>query len=109
MSKLMQRDPPAAVEPAMMYPALKGRLLETRGFLQAIEPDMVNGAQTHTYDLTPTLAHGWYSGDDYIRQIVLPDFFFHISIAHAILRHLGATVGKRDYLGNLSQQNGGYA
>ncbi|MFC0012231.1 DUF1993 family protein [Devosia nitrariae] len=109
MSKLMQRDLPAPVRPAMMYPALKGRLLETRGFLQAIEPSMLNGAHTHTYNITPTIAHGWYGGNDYIRHLVMPDFFFHISIAHAILRHLGAPVGKRDYLGNLSQQSGGYS
>jgi uncharacterized protein len=109
MSKLMQRDIPAPVEPAMMYPALKGRLLETRGFLQAIEPRMLNSAQTHTYDVRPTISQGWYGGDDYIRLLVMPDFFFHVSIAHAILRHLGAPVGKRDYLGNLSQQSGGYS
>lgn len=109
LSKLMQRELPAPVEPAMMYPALKGRLLETRGFLQAIEPDMLNSAQTHTYGITPTMAHGWYGGDEYIRHVVIPDFFFHIAIAHAILRHLGAPVGKRDYLGNLSQHSGGYS
>lgn len=109
LSRLMQRDLPSPVEPAMMYPALKGRLLETRGFLLAIEPNMLNSAQTHTYDITPTFTDGWYGGDDYIRHLVIPDFFFHISIAHAILRHLGAPVGKRDYLGNLSQQSGGYS
>lgn len=109
MSKLMRRARPDPVEPTMMYPALKGRLLETRGFLQAIEPDMIDSAQTHTYDLKPTIALGWYGGDDYIRHLVMPDFFFHIAIAHAILRHLGAPVGKRDYLGNLSQQSGGYS
>lgn len=109
LSKLMQQGLPTPVEPAMMYPALKGRLLETRGFLQSIDPDMLNGAQTHTYDITPAIAHGWYGGDDYIRHLVIPDFYFHISIAHAILRHLGASIGKRDYLGNLTQQSGGYA
>lgn len=109
MSKLMQSDLPAPVEPAMIYPALKGRLVETRGFLQAIEPNALDGAQTHIYDLKPPIVLGWYGGDDYIRHLVMPDFFFHISIAHAILRHLGAPVGKRDYLGNLSQQSGGYS
>lgn len=109
MSKLMQRDPPIPVEPAMMYPALKGRLLETRSFLQAIEPNMINGAQFHTYYLEPPIAGGWYRGDDYIRHLVIPDFFFHVSLAHAILRHLGASIGKRDYLGNLSQESGGYS
>src|SRR5262249_46170270 len=34
MAKLMQHDPPAPRNTPMMYPALKGRLLEARGFLQ---------------------------------------------------------------------------
>ena len=49
------------------------------------------------------------ASDDYIRHLVIPDFFFHIATAHAILRHLGAPIGKRDYLGNLSEQSGGYS
>src|SRR5690606_4263564 len=97
LSMLMQRDLPVPVEPAMMYPALKGRLLETSGFVQSIEPSMLNGAQAHTYNMTPTTALGWHGGDDYIRHLVVPDFYFHISIAHAILRYLGTPIGKRDY------------
>ncbi|KGT75391.1 hypothetical protein MA20_33490 [Bradyrhizobium japonicum] len=107
MAKLMQRDVPAPRNTLMMYPALKGRLLETRGFLQNLQPGEMDGAQSHTYELTPPIVRGWFGGDDYIRHLVLPDFFFHIAIAHAILRHLGAKIGKRDYLGNLSQQSGG--
>ena len=94
----------------MTYPALKARLLETRGFLETVHPDEIAGAQFHTYELTPPIVRGWFGGDDYIRHLVLPDFFFHISIAHAILRHLGAKVGKRDYLGNLTLESGrGYS
>ena len=107
MAKLMQRDAPAPHNTPMMYPALKGRLLETRGFLQNVQPDEIAGAQSHIYELTPPIVRGWFGGEDYIRHLVLPDFFFHISIAHAILRHLGAKIGKRDYLGNLTQQSGG--
>jgi hypothetical protein len=107
MAKLMRRDLPAPRDTAMTYPALKGRLLETRDFLQNVQPDEIAGAQSHTYELTPPIVRGWYGGDDYIRHLVLPDFFFHISTAHAILRHLGATIGKRGYLGNLAQQSGG--
>ena len=107
MAKLMQRDRPAPRNIPMMYPALKLRLLETRGFLQSVQPDEIAGAQSHTYELTPPIVRGWFGGEVYIRDLVLPDFFFHISIAHAILRHLGAAIGKRDYLGNLTQQSGG--
>jgi hypothetical protein len=97
MAKLMQRDRPAPPNIPMM----------TRGFMQNVQPDEIAGAQSHTYELTPPIVRGWFGGDDYIRHLVLPDFFFHISIAHAILRRLGAKIGKRDYLGNLTQQSGG--
>ena len=107
VSKLVQRQPPRPSTPAMMYPTLKRRLAETRGFLQGVQPCDLTESQSHTYELTPPIVRGWFGGDDYIRHLVMPDFFFHIAIAHAILRHLGAPIGKRDYLGNLSQQRGG--
>jgi len=107
MAKLLQRDAPIPRSTAMMYPALKERVRETRAFLEKLQPQELAGAQSHTYELTPPIVRGWFGGDDYIRHLVLPDFFFHISITHAILRHLGAKIGKRDYLGNLAQQSGG--
>ena len=42
------------------------------------------------------------SGANYFVEHALPNFFFHISHAYAILRHNGVPVGKRDYLGALS-------
>ena len=66
---------------AMIYPALQGRLLETRGFLQTIQPEELASAQTHTYQLTPAVARGWFGGDDYIRHVVLADSF-SISRSH---------------------------
>jgi len=107
LNKLMARERPSRPIVAMMYPMLQGRLLETRSFLQAIEPGELASAQTHTYLLTPAVEPGWFGGDDYIRHVVLADFFFHIAVAHAILRSLGAPVGKKDYLGHLSPHSGG--
>jgi hypothetical protein len=109
MAKLLQRERPTPRAPAMMYPALKGRLTERRSFLQGLQPDDLAGAQSHTFELHPRIVRGWFGGDDYIRHLVIPDFFFHIATVYAILRHLGAPVGKRDYLGNLSGQSGGYS
>ena len=109
VARLMQHDAPAPRNTPMMYPVLKERLLETRASLQNVQPDEIAGAQSHTYELTQPIVRGWFGGDDYIRHLVLPDFFFHISIAHAILRQLGAKIGKRDYLGNLTLQSGGYS
>lgn len=109
LTKLSQRAVPAPETPMMTYPALKRRLAETQAFLQGLQPDQLDGAQTHTYELNPPIIQGWFGGDDYIRHLVIPDFFFHITVAHAILRHLGAEIGKRDYLGHLTGQGGGYS
>ena len=43
------------------------------------------------------------SGADYFREHALPNFFFHLTHSYAILRHNGVSVGKRDYLGALTQ------
>jgi len=107
LSKLMERKWPTRRIIAMIYPALQGRLMETRSFLQAIQPEELAAAQTHIYQLTPVVAQGWFGGDDYIRHVVLADFFFHIAVAHAILRYLGAPIGKKDYLGHLTPRSAG--
>ncbi len=41
-------------------------------------------------------------GSDYFLEHAVPNFFFHLTHAYAILRHGGVNVGKRDYLGTLS-------
>jgi len=39
-----------------------------------------------------------FASRDYITQFVLPNFFFHISIAYALLRMKGVQIGKADFL-----------
>jgi len=41
-------------------------------------------------------------GEDYLLQVAVPNFFFHITTAYAILRHNGVDVGKRDFLGPIN-------
>ena len=89
--------------------ALRARLREARAYLEALPEAEVLGAQARTYELSTPLIRGWFGGTDYILELVLPDFFFHQAVAHAILRHLGADIGKRNYLGRLSVESGGYA
>jgi len=41
----------------------------------------------------------WMTGEDYFVQHAVPNFYFHLTTAYAILRHNGVSVGKKDYLG----------
>ena len=40
----------------------------------------------------------WMTGQDYLLQHGLPNFFFHLTAAYAILRHNGVEIGKTDFL-----------
>jgi hypothetical protein len=37
-------------------------------------------------------------GEDYLKNWALPNMFFHITTAYAILRHNGVAVGKTEFL-----------
>lgn len=46
------------------------------------------------------------SGADYFLEHAVPNFYFHLTHSYAILRHNGVSIGKRDYLGSLTQRPG---
>jgi uncharacterized protein len=107
VAKLAQREVPAPVKVLPTSVALKSRLADTARYLGEFTEEELASAHNHTYELTPPIVRGWFGGVDYITLLVMPDFNFHIATAHDILRHLGAQIGKRDYLGRLSQESGG--
>ena len=41
------------------------------------------------------------NGDQYLVQMSLPNFYFHVTTAYAILRHNGVDLGKTDFIGNI--------
>lgn len=41
----------------------------------------------------------WMRGDHYLAQVAIPNFYFHVVTAYAILRHAGVGLGKLDYVG----------
>ncbi len=45
-----------------------------------------------------------FTGQDYLIKFALPNFYFHITTAYAILRHCGVEIGKRDFLGQFGAE-----
>ena len=43
-----------------------------------------------------------FTGSAYLTGFALPNFFFHAATAYDILRHKGAPLGKRDFMGKLN-------
>jgi uncharacterized protein len=64
------------------------------------EADFV-GAESRVVEL-PFLEGKIVLGSDYLREMVLPNFYFHVTTAYAILRHNGVEIGKRDFIGSIT-------
>ena len=108
-ARLARQDQPTPVNAPPDFAGLKARLAQATLFIEALPEQAILNAESQTFELSDPLIRGWFGGTEYLLELVLPDFFFHVAMAHAILRHLGAPIGKRDYLGRLGLQFGGYA
>ena len=79
----------------------RDRVENTIAYIRSFTPRDFDGSEVRMIDQAFRGANYAMPGGDYVRDILLPNFHFHIAIAHAILRHEGLSIGKRDYLGNL--------
>jgi len=77
--------------------ALLARTLE---FLDSVKPEQFEGSETKEIVLRPgTPKEKKLSGQAYLANYGLPQFFFHVTTAYNLLRHNGLSIGKRDYMG----------
>lgn len=79
---------------------LRTRIASTRSFLATLEPGSFAGAEEKKLFL-PFLNGGYVLGKEYVDAFALPNFYFHVSMAYALLREAGVKLGKRAYLGSL--------
>jgi uncharacterized protein len=99
-SRLAGVEPPRHEDNETTIDQLKERLERTLAHLKSIDPKKIDGSsdQDITFPLGPT-NKGHMKGADYLNHFVLPNFYFHLTAAYAILRHCGVDIGKRDFLG----------
>ena len=73
---------------------------KTLAFLDSVPAAAFDGSETKDIVLRPgTPKEKKLSGQAYLANYGLPQFFFHVTTAYAILRHNGVEIGKRDYMG----------
>ena len=62
--------------------------------------EQIDGQEAREIVLRPgTPKEKKFNGQAYLLSFGLPQFFFHVTTAYALLRHNGVEVGKRDYMG----------
>lgn len=92
---------PPNVKAELDYAALQALVAEARNEIAALTPDAVDALIGR--DVTFKIADRTlpFTAEGFLMSFSLPNFFFHATTAYAILRHRGAPLGKRDFMGRL--------
>ena len=101
-ARLAGVDPPRFEDKETTFAELKDRISRTISFIKTLEAHKIDAAASKeiTFPLGATIK-GHMKGADYLNHSALPNFYFHVTTAFAILRHCGVDIGKEDFLGAL--------
>jgi hypothetical protein len=80
------------------FPQLKARIQKTLDYLASVAADKLDGTEDKDITFPVGGQTRTLKGEAYLKQVALPNFFFHVTMAYAILRHNGVELGKADYL-----------
>jgi hypothetical protein len=98
-ARLADVEVPKHEDTEATLPDLKERIQKTLAFLATVKPEQTVGAETREIVLQFPSITMKFTGLSYVTKFVLPNFYFHMSVAYALLRKNGIELGKGDYLG----------
>jgi hypothetical protein len=98
---LSGQTPPRDEDNERTIEEVRARIRKTVAFAESVKEPQYAGASERKVKLSwaPGKVIG---GEDYLLQMTIPNTFFHIATAYAILRHNGVDVGKMDFLGPIN-------
>jgi hypothetical protein len=82
------------------FPELQERIAKTLAFIQSVSADQIDGSEERHITLKLRSREVSFTVQPYLLHFVLPNFYFHVTTAYAILRHNGLAIGKMDFIGN---------
>lgn len=99
-ARLAGLDVPKNDDTESSFPELRNLISKTVAFIDGIDPSSIDGQESREIITRPgTPKERRFDAQSYLLSYGLPQFFFHVTTAYAILRHNGIEIGKRDYMG----------
>ena len=98
---LSGRTPPKHEDNEQTIAEVRARIRKTVAFAESVAEAQYAGAAERKVSLSwaPGKVLG---GEDYLLQMTIPNVYFHVAMAYAILRHNGVDIGKMDFLGPIN-------
>lgn len=98
-ARLSASELPSWPDDETSFPEIHARIRKALDFLSGFKREQFEGAEDKDIELKLGKERVKFTGREYILGFVLPNFYFHVTTAYAILRHNGVPLGKRDFLG----------
>ena len=99
LARLAGIDNPKFEDVESTIPDLKARIARTREFVNSVSAASLDGAEDRDISIQAGSQTLEFKGLPYLLGFALPNMYFHMSMAYAILRHNGVDIGKRDFIG----------
>ena len=100
IKRLTGADVPAFEDTETSFAQLIERVRKTIELMKEVRPEDVNDKEDIRVSL-PYWGDQSLSGYEYATEYLIPNFYFHVTTAYAIIRKNGVAIGKSDYLGPL--------
>ena len=99
-ARLVGAEVPKYDDNERTFDELRGLIARSLAFIEGFSPAQFEGAAQREIVTRPgTPKERRFDGQSYLLSYGLPQFFFHVATAYALLRHNGIEIGKRDYMG----------
>lgn len=101
MARLAGVDAPKHDDNEDSLADLKARIATTVAFIQSIRAEQIAGSEDRDINVPRRDGVLVMKGEDYLKHYAMPNFYFHVTTAYALLRHNGVELGKSDFLAGL--------
>lgn len=97
-ARLAGETVPSFPDEEKTFEELHARIRKTTDFLRTLRKDQFADAADRTVTLKTGGREMTFKGSDYLNRFALPNFYFHMTTAYALLRHNGVELGKLDFM-----------
>jgi len=100
MARLAGQELPSWEDNEASVADLRARIQKTIDYVRNFEPAQIDGSEGREITIPRRSGEPLkLTGEAFLKHYALPNFFFHMTTAYALLRHAGVDLGKADYLG----------
>jgi uncharacterized protein len=99
---LSGQTPPPHEDNEKTIDEVRARIQKTVAFIESVQESRYTHAAQQKVRVSWGPPGTVLQGQDYMLQVAIPNVYFHVMAAYAILRHNGVEIGKMDYLGPIN-------